>query len=50
MSVAQIVAPPVAGFLIEQKLMLAWAGVAGFAAFVGLMLNLRQESAAAERA
>jgi len=50
MSVAQIVAPPVAGFLIEQKQMLAWGGLAGFAAFVGLLLNLRQGSAGAESA
>ena len=46
MSVAQIVAPPLAGFLIEQRQMLLWGLLAGCAAFVGLLLNLRQGSAA----
>lgn len=42
MAVAQIVAPPLAGFLIEQRQMFVWGALAGFAAFIGLALNLRQ--------
>ncbi len=41
-SVAQIVAPPLSGFLIGHQLLLAWALMAGVAAAVGLVLNLRQ--------
>lgn len=42
MSVAQIVAPPLTGFLIGHQLLWAWAIVAGAAAGIGLLFNLRQ--------
>jgi MFS family permease len=42
MSVAQISAPLLAGFLIEHEQLAAWGLIAGAAAFVGLALNLRQ--------
>lgn len=42
MAIAQIVAPPVAGYLIERRWMFAWGAVAGCSAFIGLALNLRQ--------
>lgn len=45
MSVAQILAPPLTGFLIGHELLGAWALVAGAAAAVGLLLNLRQSPA-----
>ena len=44
MSVAQIAAPLLAGFLIDGGHLGAWALVAGAAAGVGLLLNLRQAS------
>lgn len=44
MSVAQISAPLLAGFLIEHQQLGAWALVAGAAAAVGLVLNLRQRA------
>ncbi|HYP90841.1 MAG TPA: MFS transporter [Polyangiaceae bacterium] len=42
MSVAQITAPPLTGFLIGHQLLFVWALMAGLAAVVGLLLNLRQ--------
>jgi MFS family permease len=42
MSVAQITAPPITGFLIGHQLLFAWGLMAGLAAAVGLLLNLRQ--------
>jgi DHA1 family tetracycline resistance protein-like MFS transporter len=44
MSVAQIVAPLVSGFLIGHGMLHAWALMAGAAAVAGLLLNLRQRS------
>jgi len=44
MSVAQITAPPLTGFLIGHQLLFAWGLMAGFAAAVGLVLNLRQST------
>jgi MFS family permease len=44
MSVAQITAPPLTGFLIGHQLLFAWGLMAGFAAAVGLLLNLRQST------
>jgi DHA1 family tetracycline resistance protein-like MFS transporter len=44
-SVAQIVAPVASGFLIGQGQLVAWAAMAGSAAFIGLLLNLRQAPA-----
>lgn len=41
-SVAQILAPLLAGFLIGHELLLVWALVASAAAAIGLLLNLRQ--------
>jgi MFS transporter, DHA1 family, tetracycline resistance protein len=41
-SVAQITAPLLTGFLIGHGQLIAWAAMAGSAAFVGLLLNLRQ--------
>ncbi len=46
-SVAQIGAPLITGFLIGHDMLHAWALMAGAAAGVGLLLNLRQSSAAA---
>jgi DHA1 family tetracycline resistance protein-like MFS transporter len=48
MSVAQITAPLITGFLIGHGMLHAWALMAGAAAGVGLLLNFRQ-SAQAER-
>jgi MFS family permease len=42
MSVAQITAPLLTGFLIGRNLLHAWALMAGLAACVGLVLNFRQ--------
>ncbi|HYQ14490.1 MAG TPA: MFS transporter, partial [Polyangiaceae bacterium] len=42
MSVAQIAAPPLTGFLIGHELLFAWAAMAGLSALIGLLLNLRQ--------
>lgn len=47
MSVAQITAPMVTGFLIGHELIAAWALTAGAAAAAGLALNLWQKPAAA---
>ncbi|HEY6079360.1 MAG TPA: MFS transporter [Polyangiaceae bacterium] len=44
MSVAQISAPLLAGFLIEHQQLGAWALVSGVAAAVGLALNMRQRA------
>lgn len=41
-SVAQIVAPLITGFLIGHGLLYVWALMAGTAAVLGLLLNLRQ--------
>jgi MFS transporter, DHA1 family, tetracycline resistance protein len=46
MSVAQIAAPLLSGFLIGQGLLAVWALMATTAAGVGLLLNLRQRLAA----
>jgi hypothetical protein len=48
MSVAQITAPLITGFLIGHGMLHAWALMAGAAAGVGLLLNFRQ-SAQAQR-
>jgi MFS family permease len=42
MSIAQITAPPITGFLIGHQLLFAWGLMAGLSAAIGLMLNLRQ--------
>ena len=42
MSVAQITAPLLAGLLIDHRQLGAWALLAGAAAAVGLLFNLRQ--------
>jgi DHA1 family tetracycline resistance protein-like MFS transporter len=44
MSVAQISAPTLTGFLIGHELLAVWALMAGASAAVGLVLNLRQAS------
>jgi MFS transporter, DHA1 family, tetracycline resistance protein len=44
MSVAQITAPLLAGLLIDHQQLAAWALLAGAAALVGLLLNLRQDA------
>jgi MFS family permease len=44
MSVAQITAPLLAGLLIDHQQLAAWALLAGAAALVGLLLNLRQSA------
>lgn len=44
MSVAQITAPLITGFLIGHGMLHAWALMAGAGAAVGLLLNLRQGS------
>lgn len=43
-SVAQVAAPIATGFLIGQGQLVAWAGIAGGAALVGLVLNVRQRT------
>jgi MFS family permease len=50
MSIAQIAAPPIAGFLIEHRLMYVWGGLAGLSAFIGLLLNLKQPEEAPQPA
>lgn len=47
MSVAQITAPLITGFLIARGQLGAWALMAGAAAAIGLALNVRQRSKAA---
>jgi MFS family permease len=42
MSVAQITAPAIAGVLIDHDMFWGWGAVAGFAALMGLWLNVRQ--------
>jgi DHA1 family tetracycline resistance protein-like MFS transporter len=49
MAVAQIVAPLATGFLIDSHQLLAWACMAGAAAFIGLLLNLKQRVHVASR-
>ena len=46
MSVAQITAPLITGFLIGHGMLHAWALMAGAAAGIGLLLNFRQRSQA----
>lgn len=43
MSVAQIIAPLLTGFLIGHQMIGAWAWMAAVAAGIGLLLNLRQK-------
>lgn len=47
MSVAQIAAPLMSGFLIGHDLLHVWALMAGLAAAIGLLLNFRQRTAEA---
>lgn len=44
-SVAQVAAPIASGFLIGQDQLVAWAAMAGCAALIGLLLNVRQTAA-----
>jgi MFS family permease len=48
MSVAQIIAPGFAGYLIERHMLVGWSMMAAAAALVGLVLNVHHRSGAIE--